>query len=58
MNDERPFDPTPPTAATIVSVLKQCEAFVLEKGDPYDGDDWQLMQDIREAIKQTESAQV
>lgn len=31
-------------------VLKSCEKKLIEKGDPWDGDDYELMQTIREYL--------
>ena len=39
MSDER--------VAAILSVLDRVEAHLLRDGDPFCGDDWQLMQDVR-----------
>lgn len=34
-------------AGELVRVLSVCESALLNDGDPFSGDDWQLMQDIR-----------
>lgn len=34
----------------VQHVLRECEKKLIEKGDPWDGDDYELMQTIREYI--------
>lgn len=34
----------------LFKACEKCERLLLQRGDPWDGDDWQAMQDVRAAI--------
>lgn len=34
----------------LIGMLDQCKGILLQHGDPFDGDDWQAVQDIRAAM--------
>jgi hypothetical protein len=42
--------------APLVDVARKTEAFLLEFGEPFSGDDYQLMQDVRKAIASAEAS--
>jgi hypothetical protein len=44
-------------APDLLAVCARFEAYMLRKGDPWDGDDWQLMQDVRAAIAKAHGEQ-
>jgi len=52
MNDEtEPNARLISAAPDLLALCARFEAYMLDKGDPWDGDDWQLMQDVRAAVK-------
>lgn len=44
-------------APELLEACHKCEQLMLNRGDPFRGDDWQLMQDIRAAIAKAKGEQ-